>query len=294
MNQIDTSISYMSYTKENDFVNHNVNDHKRKDKKLTYPMGGQFFGLILPEANKQAPINVTLFDENRMNRSDEIMNNENSINSTFEIYPESKLNQFPSVPRYNDKTMMPMKSVAKTGTCTRSRWTKEEEDTLMDLVKKAGPRKWNQIAAILKTKTAKQCRDHYANCLDPEIRNSLWTDEEERLLLTKYQEYGPHWSRIKKFLPGRTTSIIKNYVTMLIKKNERGLSNDLHYHNPTYQVSNVESEEASSSCISNPGSDTDDQNFTLNMTDEQSKYNNFTCLDINCLLNRPQSGLSVI
>ena len=175
---------------------------------------------------------------------------------------------------------------SKVTVSTRTRWTKEEERLLIQLVKRAGARRWNQIAAVLKTKTAKQCRDHYANCLDPEIKNSLWTVEEEQILLMKYQEYGSHWAGIKKFLPGRTTSMIKNYVTMLIKKNERGLSHEFQPIESTKPTCDF-TDENSSSCNSNVGSDNDDHCFSLNLTDAQNKYDSFNFLDIESLLNRP-------
>lgn len=162
---------------------------------------------------------------------------------------------------------------------TRSRWTQEEEKALIKLVSMTGARGWNQIASLLKTKTAKQCRDHYANCLNPEIKNSLWTDEEEQILLMKFNEYGSHWSKIKKFLPGRTTAMIKNYVTMLLKKNERNMN-----YQPQKFQSEQNDDSSSSSC--NTGSDIDDQNFvSLSVENVQVQQKSFNYHDIASILN---------
>lgn len=311
MIQIETTIHYLPYPPDQEFFNHKVNEEQEiNENTLSSPISGQFFGLMLPESNKSYPISVSLFDENHVNYTEEINNNEISTNSSLEACYEPSLNSYSSIRRSTEKkSMSDQITLSETSlssqngtieigssapsrpiTCSRTRWTKEEEETLIKLVERAGARRWNQIASVLKTKTAKQCRDHYANCLDPEIKNSLWTVEEERVLLMKYQEYGTHWSGIKKFLPGRTTSMIKNYVTMLLKKNERGLSHEFQEITQG-QTSNEQAEESSSCGNSNAGSDTDDHNFSLNMDDNQTKYNKFSCLDIDCLLNRPKGGV---
>ena len=160
---------------------------------------------------------------------------------------------------------------------TRNRWTQDEENRLINLVSIIGAREWNKISAILKTKTAKQCRDHYANCLNPEIKNSFWTIEEERVLLEKYQEYGSHWSKIKPFLPGRTSSMIKNYISMLLKKNEIKEFQEMD------ESQNEEYDETASSGT-NLESDVEDKNFFLNTNDTHKKSGKFNYFDINSLL----------
>lgn len=102
----------------------------------------------------------------------------------------------------------------------RKCWTKEEDEELLNLVHKYGPQQWKAISEIIKSKSAKQCRDHYFNCLDPNINTALWTNEEEKILLKKYKQYGAHWSKIRKYLPGRTPSMIKAYLQMLLRRSE--------------------------------------------------------------------------
>ena len=101
---------------------------------------------------------------------------------------------------------------------SRVQWTKEENDIILNHVKKFGPRKWKTVADEIGTKNAQQCRDHYNDVLDPQIKNGIWTKEEEKNLLMKYEQLGPHWARIKAFLPGRTTGMIKNCINVLLRK----------------------------------------------------------------------------
>lgn len=110
-------------------------------------------------------------------------------------------------------------------------WTNEENQLLLKHVDEYGPKNWKKIAETLQTKNAKQCRDHYFNSLDPTIINSIWTNEEEKILLSKYQQYGPHWSKIKDFLPGRTQSMIKVNLVRLLKKRNLEMNRDKNTNN---------------------------------------------------------------
>lgn len=273
---MNTSIIYQ-YQPDIEFINPIISeDQEISDNIISSPITGQFYGLLLPENSKTTPMTVSLFEVNRNEES--IIQDESSTLNETESY--QNVSEIDTSSLFQTKDFEKEIESNSSKTSTRTRWTKEEEEILIRLVSKAGARRWNQIASILKTKTAKQCRDHYANCLDPEIKNSLWTVEEEQILLEKYQEYGSHWSGIKKFLPGRTTSMIKNYVTMLLKKNEKGLS-----HEFVKRKSNNDDNSSSSCNNSNAGSDNDDSNFALNMSEAQKKYKSFNFMDIQCLLN---------
>lgn len=229
---------------------------------------------MIQENNKSFPMSFSLFEKKHANgtESSNIItdSSDNIFSSSSQSLAKKSEGEFnPSFKAING---------------TRSRWTKEEEKTLIHLVSMAGARGWNQIAALLKTKTAKQCRDHYANCLDPEIKNSLWTVEEEHILMVKFQEYGSHWSKIKKFLPGRTTSMIKNYVTMLLKKNEFGLSKQFPSSNSYTYKAHDQNEEISSCSNNNTSSDNDESSFSLNLSSVQEKSIEFNYHDISSLL----------
>ena len=123
---------------------------------------------------------------------------------------------------------------------SRVQWTKEENDIILNHVKKFGPRKWKTVADEIGTKNAQQCRDHYNDVLDPQIKNGIWTKEEEKNLLMKYEQLGPHWARIKAFLPGRTTGMIKNCINVLLRK--RRYQNEENKKHLNTKLSNKEEE----------------------------------------------------
>ena len=93
---------------------------------------------------------------------------------------------------------------------TKKKFTNDEDEKLIKLVNKYGAKKWNSIALSMEGRTGRQCRDRYKNYLAPFINKSEWTLEEDMLLVEKFREYGPCWSKISKFFVGRTSSSLKN------------------------------------------------------------------------------------
>ena len=94
----------------------------------------------------------------------------------------------------------------------RRPWTEEEDESLRKAVEELGTGNWAEIAKEIPDRTAKQCRERWNTCLNPNLNKGPWTKEEGLKLIQTVQkieeqrgkiEYG-FWAEIAKEIPGRT------------------------------------------------------------------------------------------
>ena len=103
-------------------------------------------------------------------------------------------------------------------TFSKSCWTISDDKLLIQLAEKYGFSHWNIIASYFQNKKGKQCRERWYNNLCPDVNKSPWTLEEETLLLLLHNKIGNKWSKLSKYLKGRTDNNIKNYWNSNMKK----------------------------------------------------------------------------
>jgi hypothetical protein len=97
-------------------------------------------------------------------------------------------------------------------------FTAAEDQSIFDHVKEHGPHDWPVLCQKLTQRSPKQCRERWFNHLDPGVRNMEWTLEEDYRIYESYKRFGPRWSHIAKFIPGRPDNAIKNRWNSSISK----------------------------------------------------------------------------
>ncbi|WOL10206.1 putative transcription factor MYB58 [Canna indica] len=92
-------------------------------------------------------------------------------------------------------------------------WMAEEDEVLLEYVRKHGPRDWSSIRSKgLLSRTGKSCRLRWVNKLQPDLKTGCkFSPEEERVVINLQAQFGNKWARIATHLPGRTDNDVKNF-----------------------------------------------------------------------------------
>ena len=97
-------------------------------------------------------------------------------------------------------------------------WTAQEDAKLYEWVKKQGPTKWTLCSEIIPGRSGKQCREHWNNSLNPDVKKGLWSSEEDFLIMVFYKKYDGSWKKIIPIFKNRTENSIKNRFFSQLRK----------------------------------------------------------------------------
>jgi hypothetical protein len=83
----------------------------------------------------------------------------------------------------------------------KSRFSFIEDLQLKTLVEEHGSKNWNFISSLMINRNSRPCKDRWENFLSPNVDLSIWSEEEDSLLIEKRREFGAHWVKILQFFP---------------------------------------------------------------------------------------------
>jgi len=125
-------------------------------------------------------------------------------------YNSKKLSVSPQIQIYNRRNK-------KLG-LVKGPWSAQEDKLLTEWVEKNGPKSWTKCCDYIYGRTGKQCREHWNNCLNPNLIKGDWTAEEDFLIMHFYGKYNGSWKKIINLFYGRTENSIKNRFFSQLRK----------------------------------------------------------------------------
>ena len=87
-------------------------------------------------------------------------------------------------------------------------WKNTEDEILKAAVMKYGKNQWSRISSLLVRKSAKQCKARWHEWLDPSIKKTEWSREEEEKLLHLAKLMPTQWRTIAPIV-GRTAAQVR-------------------------------------------------------------------------------------
>jgi pre-mRNA-splicing factor CDC5/CEF1 len=94
-------------------------------------------------------------------------------------------------------------------------WTNIEDEILKAAVSKYGLSQWARVSSLLARKTAKQCKARWTQWLDPGIKKTEWSKEEDEKLLHLAKLMPTQWQTIGPIVGRTATQCLERYQRLL-------------------------------------------------------------------------------
>lgn len=106
-------------------------------------------------------------------------------------------------------------------------WRNTEDEILKAAVMKYGKNQWSRIASLLHRKSAKQCKARWYEWLDPSIKKTEWTREEEEKLLHLAKLMPTQWRTIAPIIGRTAAQCLEHYEYLLDQAQKREEDGDI-------------------------------------------------------------------
>lgn len=94
-------------------------------------------------------------------------------------------------------------------------WKNTEDEILKAAVMKYGLNQWARISSLLTRKSAKQCKARWYEWLDPAIKKTEWTREEDEKLLHLAKLMPTQWRTIAPIVGRTPVQCLERYEKLL-------------------------------------------------------------------------------
>uniref|UniRef100_A0A914YUK0 Uncharacterized protein n=1 Tax=Panagrolaimus superbus TaxID=310955 RepID=A0A914YUK0_9BILA len=100
-------------------------------------------------------------------------------------------------------------------------WKNTEDEILKAAIMKYGKNQWSRIASLLHRKSAKQCKARWYEWLDPRIKKTEWSREEDEKLLHLAKIMPTQWRTIAPIVGRTATQCLERYEQLLDEAQRR-------------------------------------------------------------------------
>src|SRR5882757_742843 len=94
-------------------------------------------------------------------------------------------------------------------------WRNTEDEILKAAVMKYGKNQWSRVASLLHRKSAKQCKARWYEWLDPSIKKTEWSREEDEKLLHMAKLMPTQWRTIAPIIGRTAAQCLERYQKLL-------------------------------------------------------------------------------
>lgn len=94
-------------------------------------------------------------------------------------------------------------------------WKNSEDEVLKAAVMKYGLNNWSRVASLLARKSPKQCKARWYEWLDPSVKKTEWTREEEEKLLHLAKLFPTQWRTIAPIVGRTAYQCLEHYEKLL-------------------------------------------------------------------------------
>lgn len=103
----------------------------------------------------------------------------------------------------------------------KTKFTTEDDRMLLSIIEDSSDIDWVLISQQMGNKSARQCRERWQNYLDPRLQKGNWTQDEDKQIITRFNEMGPHWNAIARSLAGRSGNSVRNRYMVLKRRKDK-------------------------------------------------------------------------
>jgi pre-mRNA-splicing factor CDC5/CEF1 len=100
-------------------------------------------------------------------------------------------------------------------------WSNVEDEVLKAAISKYGLNQWARVSSLLAKKTAKQCKARWQEWLDPSIKKTEWSREDDEKLLTMAKLLPTQWRTIAPIVGRTATQCLERYQKLLDEQEAR-------------------------------------------------------------------------